>query len=654
MSASADLDTKSPGFAQVDIVMAASAVTRGVDANGHSGLPEPGAERSPALAVLGEAMHQQRWRAWRARERTTAQRLRIQHHLSILAPLYSDAVPINEASRGEPSTNATFCATLVDQWIQDGITHAFVAPGSRSTPLALALADDDRLAVEVFHDERSAAFAALGVGLSTGRPAVIVCTSGTAGAHFFAAIIEADLSAVPLIACTADRPPELWNRGAPQTIDQHELFGNKVRRAFAPGPPDDLDAREWRRVARAAVAAATGAHPGPVQLNLSFREPLVGAPGPLPPEIAPAAEGVETVRTDLAPLVARLAGQRGVIICGRNQSNAEDIVRLAELLGWPLIADHRSGCRTTSRSVINRFDSLLRDESTAHHLAPDVVVRLGEIVSSKAVSQWLSSLDADVIASQPWGRTIDPEDIVDTFVDEADLLPGLVHALEAHPAALAPTGWLDAWARADELGEAAVVAKLADVERSEPGVARAVVAAVPVDGALVLASSMPVRDVEWFGPPRSDISVYSNRGANGIDGTIATAIGVALTGVPTWCLIGDVAFLHDSTSLIAINDRDIDLTIVVVDNDGGGIFSFLPQRHRLNHDRYEQLFGTPHDVDLATLCAAHGITAIEYAEALSAGGGVRVIIASTDRDQNLRLHDALHANVAAALANNNS
>jgi len=549
--------------------------------------------------------------------------------------------------------NATFCASVVDQWIREGLSAVFVAPGSRSTPLALAFAQralDGDVALELFHDERSASFAALGHGLATQTPAVLFCTSGTAAAHFFAAVIEADLSSVPLIVCTADRPPELWGRGAPQTIDQTNLFGDRVRAFGEPGPPDDLAPDQWRAIAQGAWKHSVGPTPGPVHLNLSFRDPLTGAPDVLPAALAPIEPESANPpdATMIADLVTRLEGN-GVIIAGRGQTDPALVLELARRLQWPVLADHRSGCRSFDPAVIHRFDSLLRHARFASTHRPDVVLRVGEIVSSKACSQWLMTLDADVIATRPWGRLVDPEAIATANPDEIGFVAAVLEALG--PGDRAEPDWLNAWRSADDLAETAIASTLIGTELStncEIAIARTVIEAVPQHGALVVASSMPVRDVEWFGPPRSDIAVYSNRGANGIDGTIATAIGVAATGTPTICLVGDVAALHDSTSFVALGERDIDLTIVIVNNDGGGIFSFLPQHEVLDGATYELLFGTPHGADFERLAAAHGIETARWPTALSPQG-VRVVIATSSRAENLARHDNAHAAVAAAL-----
>ena len=550
------------------------------------------------------------------------------------------------------TTAATFCATLVDEWRRAGVTDAVVAPGSRSTPLALALADAPDVRVHVVLDERSASFTALGLGLASGRPAVVLCTSGTAATHFHGAVVEAHLSGVPLLACTADRPPELWDIGAPQTIDQTGLYGAAVRWFCEPGVPDEAAAPSWRSMASRGVAEALGwsGSPGPVHYNLSFRDPLVGDPGALPPgradhrpwhQVAPPAAPTP----DVSDLAARMtAAADGVIVAGRGVSEPGAVVDLAERLGWPLLADHRSGCRVPARSVAYA-DLLLRTDPFVRR-RPAIVLRLGEPPASKVVGQWLAGLDAEVVAATPDRRWIDPERVAARVVPEAGVAAALLAALgSGEPASREATAWAAADRQVDELLDDLLPA----TDVTEPAVARAVVDAVPSGGALVVASSMPVRDVEWFGRARADIAVFANRGANGIDGIISTAAGVALTGRPTVCLLGDIALLHDSAGLTALAGRGIDLTLVVVDNDGGGIFSFLPQARLLPPDRFEQLFGTPHGTDLPALAAAHGLPASGWGEADLVPDGVRVVVARTDRSANRALHQRLDDAVAAAV-----
>ncbi len=578
---------------------------------------------------------------------------------------------------------ATFCATLVDEWVRSGVTDAVVSPGSRSTPLAVALAADGRLRLQVHHDERSAAFLALGLGLASGRPAIVVTTSGTAAVELHPAVVEADHARVPLVACTADRPPELRDVGAPQTIDQQHLFGRSVRWFHDPGVPDAAAASSWRSIASRAVLASTGSPPGPVQLNLPFREPLLGAAGELPPGRsqggawhgrAPARRAPAAV--DVDALAAGIAGRRGVLVAGGGIDRPEDVHRLAALLGWPVLADPRSGCRLPLAATISHADAVLRVPSVARRLAPEVVVRLGAPPSSKVLGRWLASLEAWQVGVDADGFWFDPDRDLQCLLaaDPSSWCAAVVDQLgSADATARPPDGWLQDWAHVDAEAASALREVLArHPEPTEPAVARDVVAALPDGARLVVSSSMPVRDVEWYAAPRRGLRVYANRGANGIDGVVSTALGVALAEEveppspaggrgrrPTAVLVGDVAFLHDTNALVGAARRGADLTVVVVDNDGGGIFSFLPQAGALDDEVFERLFGTPHGADLIGLARAHGLPARELTGQAEVGpavaeaaqrGGVSVLRVRTDRRANVAVHAELHEAVAAALA----
>lgn len=558
---------------------------------------------------------------------------------------------------------ATFAATLVDEWVRAGVEHAVVAPGSRSTPLALALAAEPRLRVHVHPDERAASFIALGIGAASEHPAVMLTTSGTAAAEVHAAVVEADLGRVPLIVCTADRPPELRDVGAPQTIDQSQLFGGAPRWYSDPGPPDDAARSTWRSLASRAVAEALGPPRGPVHLNLPFRDPLVGVPGQLPSGRAASAPWHARVvaprridHRDAVAIANRCRGRRGVIVAGDGVRQHEHVLMLAHALQWPVFADPRSGCRVPDRAVIAHFDSLVRVGIGV----PDIVLRLGGAPASKALAQWLAGTDADEILIDRDGRWLDPDRRASLVVEAdpsiacAELAPLLEHEQPAD------AEWLERWTFAEQAAAHAIDRALSgEYEQSEPGVARAVVRALPDDGALVVSSSMPVRDVEWYSDPREQCRVLANRGANGIDGVVSTAVGVALTGSPVVALVGDLAFLHDTNALLGAGGREIDLTVVVVDNDGGGIFSFLPHASLVDHQRFEQLFGTPHGLDAAAIAAAYGArvhrvesgTPVDDVVAKCMGTtGVDVVIVPTERDANVSVHDALLAAVAEALS----
>ncbi|HEX7096942.1 MAG TPA: 2-succinyl-5-enolpyruvyl-6-hydroxy-3-cyclohexene-1-carboxylic-acid synthase [Acidimicrobiales bacterium] len=537
-----------------------------------------------------------------------------------------------------PDVAVTFCATVVDELVRAGVAHAFVAPGSRSTPMALALACDARVSVHVHHDERSAAFAALGAGLASGRPAVVLTTSGTAAAELHAAVVEAHQARVPMIVLTADRPPELRDVGAPQTIDQQHLYGRAVRWFVDPGVADWSTRHTWRSFAARLVLEATGQPPGPVHANLPFREPLLGEPAPLPPGRARGApwHGRHALRAASTDLVVDRA-QRGLVVAGRG---ARDHARAIAEVGWPVIADPRAGI-----GGIAHADPLLRTPHIADTLVPEVVLRVGEPPASRIVNEWLDGCGArQLVVAAGW-------------IDPAHVAAGFAGGFRVTGDRPSPR-WRTAWTRADAAAEAAIAQELASTrDITEPGVARAVMASAPVGGHVVVASSMPVRDVEWYAPRRTDVTVHANRGANGIDGVVSTAVGVAIvTGAPTIALVGDLAFLHDSTALVALATRRVDLTVVVIDNDGGGIFSFLPQATALAPDRFEQLFGTPHGTDCVALARAHGVDATEVTtidaleRALAARGKPRVVVAKSDRARNVEVHRRLHDAVAAAVA----
>jgi 2-succinyl-5-enolpyruvyl-6-hydroxy-3-cyclohexene-1-carboxylate synthase len=567
--------------------------------------------------------------------------------------------PAAPSALAQARVQATFCATLVDEWVAAGVAHAVVAPGSRSTPMALALVERDDLVVHVAHDERTAAFMALGIGVVTGRPAVLVCTSGTAATHFHAAVVEADLSGVPMLVVTADRPPELHGVGAPQTIEQTNLYGGAVRWFHDPGVANDGDRHEWRSMAQRSLHCALEEQ-GPVHLNLAFREPLVATPDSLPTRsdssgnpVSPSDARASAVASVVDDMVRDLDRQRGVIVAGRGARDARDAIdALAEATGWPVLADARSGCRTLA-SAVTTADALLRHEEFASAHTPEVVLHLGEAPASKVLNQWLANSGAFQVRVIARDTVIDPERVISRHIHAP--IDQVCRVLAERLTGATGTPWSARWRRAEQIADAVFEDRLSSGPADEPTVGRVVLRHLPSDAHLVVSSSMPVRDLEWYGGRHDDVVVHANRGANGIDGVVATALGVAVaTEAPTAVLIGDIALLHDSSSLTAATSRGVDLRIVVVDNDGGGIFSFLPQAVSLPNDRFEQLFGTPHGTDIEMLGRAHGFatstvtTVEELARAVSVPGPslVRVV---TDRVANVAAHDALHRAVAAAL-----
>jgi 2-succinyl-5-enolpyruvyl-6-hydroxy-3-cyclohexene-1-carboxylate synthase len=562
---------------------------------------------------------------------------------------------------------ATFCATLVDEWCRAGVTEAVVTPGSRSTPLLLALHGDERIRLHVFLDERSAAFFALGIGLACGRPAVVATTSGTAAAELLPALTEAHHAGVPLIACTADRPPEAHGIGSPQTIDQSRLYDPALRWRAEPGVPDPSMASTWRSIAARAVCETLGAsgRPGPVHLNLAFREPLVGEPGPLPAGRSGGAPWHRALRSGLpssstvAELTGLVSNRRGVIVAGAGSGDPDGVHELAGALGWPVLADPRSGCRWPGRATVGAFDALLRHRPLAAELTPQVVLRAGAPPASKVLAAWLATSGAEQVAVDCYGAWLDPERTAHVLV-AAD--PGATFRAVGRnrPTPCSPA-WLETWTVAESTAQQAVDGVLArHGTATEPEIARALVACLPDESTLVVSSSMPVRDVEWFARPRQGVRVLANRGVNGIDGVVSTILGAAASrpGFPTAGLLGDLALLHDAGALLGAALRGLNCVLVVVDNDGGGIFSFLPQASALPGDDFERLFATPHGLDLAGLARLHGLATSEVdrvdeldraVRAALKTGVMTVIVVRTDQRANVRVHEELHAAVAAAL-----
>ena len=559
---------------------------------------------------------------------------------------------------------ATFCATLVDEWARAGLTDAAVCPGSRSTPMALALDAEPRVNVHVFLDERSAAFFAVGVGSRTGRPAVVLTTSGTAAAELHPAVVEAHHADVPLLAVTADRPPEDHGVGAPQTIEQAHLYGGAVRWRVDPGVPDPAVGHAWRSLAARAHAEACGAggRPGPVHLNLAFREPLVGRPGPLPPGRADGRPWHRAVPVTTAPpgvdeVAARFSGRRGLVVADGDTGDPDPVHRLATDLGWPVLAGARSPCRLPGPVTVTAFDALLRHGPFARDARPEVVLRLGSPPASRVLAEWLATGEAEetvVGAPGPWR---DPSRSAgEVLVADAATL---CSALTRHRLRPAPAKWTARWAQAERSARRAMGDVLdGHTEVTEPGLARSLVSGLPPGSAVVVASSMPIRDVELCAPPRADIRILANRGANGIDGTVATVLGAAARHPrSTVGLVGDLAFLHDAGALVGSAARRLDAVIVVVDNGGGGIFSFLPQACSIPAPQFERLLATPHGVDLVGLVRAHGLEAQEMegtdvepaVTAALARGGLSVVVARTDRSRNVAVHQELQAAVADAL-----
>jgi 2-succinyl-5-enolpyruvyl-6-hydroxy-3-cyclohexene-1-carboxylate synthase len=448
-----------------------------------------------------------------------------------------------------------------------------------------------------------------------------------------------------MLVVNADRPPELRYVGAPQTIDQAGLYGRSVRWFHDPGVADRAATASWRSLARRSVVAAAT---GPVHLNLPFREPFLGEVGELPVRSRVPVATAPAAAVESDGLAELLRADRGVILAGgRSGVTADEVAMLSKATGWPVLADPPSGCRHLAGAV-SAFDAMLRVEAFAERHRPDVVVRIGRPAASRVLATWVAASGATVVQVGGPG-VIDPDHRVAAALPATSIgsITGIV------PPRSARSDWLLSWTELARRAEAAIARLLAaESALSEPGTARTVAEHLPDGAQLVVASSMPVRDLEWFGGPAA--VAHANRGANGIDGVVSTALGIALCGATAVALVGDIAFLHDTGALTGLSNRGADLRIVVVDNDGGGIFSFLPQAAAIPAERFELLFGTPHGSDLVAVAGAHHldaatvVTAAELAARLAVPGPsvTRVV---TDRVANVTLHGELNSAVAAAV-----
>jgi 2-succinyl-5-enolpyruvyl-6-hydroxy-3-cyclohexene-1-carboxylate synthase len=598
-----------------------------------------------------------------------------------------------------PST--AFATVFVDELIRCGLREVVLAPGSRSAPLAMALHQrcgaGSPLRLHVRIDERTAAFLALGLAKASGRPAAVLCTSGTAAANFHPAVIEADESGVPLLLLTADRPPELRGTGANQTIDQLQLYGAAVRWFTDVGVPEARPGMNayWRSLACRGWAAASGAaggFPGPVQVNIPLRDPLVpgradpGGRPPGPPGRRSAPGDGEPPRPgqlddDQPGWVESLDGRpggaawtrlardsgpgapgtlalpwtaQGVVLAGDGAVEPASLAALAGQVGWPVLAEPSSGARQGS-AALTAYQYLLDDpEFTAAH-PPDLVIVAGRPGLSRGQLGFLRQAAGhgarQVVLTQGPGRWADPARSATDVAAHVRLVGG--------PLDGQPTAWLRGWQQADAAARGALDAVLAeDAELTEPRLARDLAAALP-DGALLwAASSLPIRDLDRHMAARAGLRVLASRGASGIDGLISAASGAALAhqaagGGPAVALLGDLAVLHDAPGLFAgPGEPRPDLVIVVASNDGGGIFSTLEPA--AFPDSFERVFGTPHGARLSALAAAAGLPyrlLREPAELPAAlhGSGLRMVEVPASRAAGAALQKRLHEAATAAI-----
>ena len=573
--------------------------------------------------------------------------------------------------------NTALASAMVSELARCGVRHATVSPGSRSTPLAVALWREPSIDVSVIVDERSASFFALGAAQATGTPVAVLCTSGTAAANLHPAVCEADESAVPLIVLTADRPPELRDIGAGQTIDQLKLYGSAVRWFCEVGThdADDDGLLHFRSVAcRAYWTAAGDPRPGPVHLNVPWRDPL--GPEPHPDDVTAesplALDGRDgrplTTVPPTPPLPAEAlvealferlrAAPRGLIVAGRMRPPAaEAIASLGDRAGYPILAEPTSQLRLGRHDrslVVAAYEPIARARPS--ELEPELVLRFGEMPTCKPLRQWLAAIpDAAQLAIDPFAGWNEPSRIAGAIVraHAEPLCEGLVERFSGRRP---DRGWADSWlAAAGAAGEALAAGLDRADEPTEPGLHRVLGAAYAAGELVYTASSMPIRDQEAFLPSgEADVVFLANRGANGIDGLVSSGIGAAHAGGrPTVIVTGELGLLHDIGGLAALRDVDTPVRIVVVNNGGGAIFDFLPQAGQLDAEEFEALLGTPRAVDCERVAELFGLAhrrvfdLAEVRAALAAGTGL--IEVRVDRGENVAVHRALTEAAVAAV-----
>ena len=558
----------------------------------------------------------------------------------------------------------------MDELARCGLRHAVTSPGSRNAPLLLTLAAERRIRTVSVLDERSAAFVALGIAKASGTAVALTCTSGTAAANFLPALAEAREARVPLIVLTADRPPELREVGSGQSIDQLKLYGSAVKWFVEAGnhEPGRDSAVHHRALACRAFATASADRPGPVHLNFGLREPLAPvseemdpAPWQGRPDGRPWVERLGARRVPTAEVVGTLAREiaataHGAIVCGPGAGDvAAAAARLAAAAGWPLLAEPTSGvrCGAHDRShVVAHYDALLRAEGWVAAHRPSLVVRLGDTPTSKSLRAWLG--EAGQLVVDPYEAWHEPTRsaervLVADPVEACDALATAVGGRRGHAGGQSP--WLAAWRDAD----ATVPRELARApDPFEPKLYAALAESAAPGSTLWVASSMPIRDVETFFPQTArPLRLLANRGASGIDGTASSALGAAIAGTGRcYLLTGELALLHDLGGLLAALRAGVKLTILCINNGGGGIFHFLPVAKHADPELYEEQIVTPSGVDLERVADLVGLphrlveTPADLHDALARPG---LIEARTDRAHNVEAHRRVFAAVAAAL-----
>ncbi|QNU03039.1 2-succinyl-5-enolpyruvyl-6-hydroxy-3-cyclohexene-1-carboxylic-acid synthase [Peribacillus butanolivorans] len=554
-----------------------------------------------------------------------------------------------------------YAASFVDELAQNKMKHVVVSPGSRSTPLALLLVEHPDIEVHINVDERSAAFFALGLAKALKEPVGLLCTSGTAAANFYPAVIEAYYSRVPLIVLTADRPHELRDVGAPQAIDQIHLYGRQVKWFVEMALPESTDEmmQYARTIGARAVSTAATEPAGPVHLNFPLREPLIPnleqakeyRQNKMTPAVMIENGALSLSDSHIEALAATLSqAKQGMIVCGelRHPKMKEAIVALAEKLAFPILADPLSQLRSGKHDkdgIIDTYDTFLRDEVAKEAFRPDVVLRFGSMPVSKPLLLFMKKqkqaitlvIDGGAGWREPAGLATNM-----IYCEEKDFCQ---RVCEKIPKAT-EKNWLGLWKTVNGATKNALSSIRDEVELSEGKLFSLLQDIMPIESTLFVGNSMPIRDLDtFFLSNEKGIKTFANRGANGIDGVVSTALGVSTVSENTVLAIGDLSFFHDMNGLLAAKLQKQNITILLINNDGGGIFSFLPQANDREH--FETLFGTPHGLDFSHTAQLYGgkYSKVQNWDELKQVftesfeiQGLKIIEVPTERESNLQKH----------------
>ncbi|WP_085991496.1 2-succinyl-5-enolpyruvyl-6-hydroxy-3-cyclohexene-1-carboxylic-acid synthase [Oceanobacillus senegalensis] len=558
-----------------------------------------------------------------------------------------------------------YTANFIDELAKSGITDVVISPGSRSTPLALVVTEHPNLKEWILVDERSAAFFALGMAKQTGRPVAMVCTSGTATANYFPAIIEAYYSRVPLVVLTADRPHELRDTGAPQAIEQVKMYGEYVKWFHEMAIPEATTEmiNYVRNKATRAVYMSKEGNAGPVHLNFPFREPLtpdfslknIWEPLDYKEErpISLTYDGSKQLNAyQLQLLIKKLENRRrGLIVCGpqTDENLAEAVTELASEWGIPILADPLSQVRAGSHQldqVIEGYDAILRNKKVRDHLKPDFILRFGAMPVSKPYLFFVKENQETLhfVVENHIGYRDPTGNITEyIFADPVNLCEDLLAVTEFEDQF--DSEWLKTWKDMNKIAKRHLLVQSVD-EVTEGGAVRTMFDVTPESSYVYAANSMPIRDVDtFFMTTNKKVTILANRGANGIDGLLSSGIGAAASSNPVTIIAGDLSFYHDMNGLLAAKKFNLNVTILLINNNGGGIFSFLPQSNDKKH--FEALFGTPIDIDFRYATFMYGG---KYARARTEGElrellqtsyqqeGLHVIEIKTDRSENVDWH----------------